>query len=309
VNLTFPQGIQLNGKMTKWTKTNPTEGNRWRKLSAGHRVLAFPVWLYCDDTSGNTSKKWNKHNSFLFTAAGLPRKFVHRESNIHFLSTSNIAPPLEMLDGIVDQLECVPFSFSMLIDIFDSSCRECQKRGIWAWDAEYNNLVLVIPSVLAMLGDNPMQSEFACHIGFRGKYFCRICWVKGEPEDENEGDASDASSVSSQQPSKTKKKKNESIDEMIRRITQFMAVSGIIAGSFLDRNFFFLSCSLGGLGIAMRPVMNCAHNLQLHQLLVVKQPSSVERQVQELRIHSRVLSLIGYLPSLPRRAGQKQPNK
>ncbi|KAJ6563200.1 hypothetical protein B0H10DRAFT_1843918 [Mycena sp. CBHHK59/15] len=52
-------------------------------------------------------QKWNKHNSFLFTAAGLPRQYVHRESNIHFLSTSNIAPPLEMLDGIVDQLQCV----------------------------------------------------------------------------------------------------------------------------------------------------------------------------------------------------------
>ncbi|KAJ7793620.1 hypothetical protein B0H14DRAFT_2393239, partial [Mycena olivaceomarginata] len=99
--------IQHNGMLTNWTKTNPAEGNRWRKLSAGHRVLAFPIWLYCDDTSGNTSKKWNKHNSFLFTAAGLPRKFVHRESNIHFLAKSNIAPPLEMLDGIVDQLECV----------------------------------------------------------------------------------------------------------------------------------------------------------------------------------------------------------
>ncbi|KAJ6569934.1 hypothetical protein B0H10DRAFT_1694933, partial [Mycena sp. CBHHK59/15] len=116
--------------------------NRWRKQATGHRVVAFPVWLYCDDTSGNTSKKWNKHNSFLFTAAGLPRKFVHQESNIHFLSTSNIAPPLEMLDGIIDQLKV------------------CQERGIWAWDSQYQELALVIPSVLAMLGDNPMQSEF-----------------------------------------------------------------------------------------------------------------------------------------------------
>jgi hypothetical protein len=87
--------------------TTSSEVNRWRKLSKGHRVLAFPIWLYCDDTSLNTSKKWNKHNSFLFTAAGLPRKFVHQESNIHFLSTSNIAPPLEMLDGVADQLEYV----------------------------------------------------------------------------------------------------------------------------------------------------------------------------------------------------------
>ena len=24
-----------------------------------------------------------------------------------------------------------------------------------------------------------MHSKFACHIGLRGKYFCRSCWVKG----------------------------------------------------------------------------------------------------------------------------------
>lgn len=78
--------------------------NRWRKLARGHRVHAFPVWLFCDDTSGNISKKWNKHNSFLFTAAGLPRRLVQQEYNVHFLATSNTAPPLEMLDGIAEQL-------------------------------------------------------------------------------------------------------------------------------------------------------------------------------------------------------------
>lgn len=46
-------------------------------------------------------------------------------------------------------------------------------------------MVLLIPTVLAMLGDNPMQSEFACHVGLAGKFFCRCCWVKGrDAEDE-----------------------------------------------------------------------------------------------------------------------------
>jgi hypothetical protein len=63
------------------------------------------MWLYCDDTSGNSSKKWNKHNSFLFTPAGLPREHVHWEHNIHFLCTSNLALPLEMLDEIVHQFK------------------------------------------------------------------------------------------------------------------------------------------------------------------------------------------------------------
>lgn len=88
-----------------WTLTDPVVGNTWRERAKGSRVYAFPIWLYCDDTSGNISKKWNEHNSFLFTPAGLPREQSQKEFNIHFLSTSNIAPPLEMLDGILDQLE------------------------------------------------------------------------------------------------------------------------------------------------------------------------------------------------------------
>ncbi|KAJ3824671.1 hypothetical protein F5880DRAFT_353082 [Lentinula raphanica] len=146
---------------TLWTYTNSVEGNRWRKLASGHRVVSFPIWMYCDDTSGNVSKKWNEHNSILFTAAGLPRSDSSKEYNVHFLCTSNIAPPLEMLDGVIDQLEMA------------------QEEGIWAWDCESKEPILVLPWVLALLGDNPMQSEFAGHIGLRGKYFCRVCWVKG----------------------------------------------------------------------------------------------------------------------------------
>jgi hypothetical protein len=66
-----------------WKWSNPALGNKWRHLSDKHEVRAFPIWLYCDDTSGNLSKKWNKHNSFLFTPAGLSHHHVHRESNIH----------------------------------------------------------------------------------------------------------------------------------------------------------------------------------------------------------------------------------
>lgn len=39
--------------------------------------------------------------------------------------------------------------------------------------------MLVIPFVVALLGDNPMQSEFTCHLGQGGKFFCRMCEVKG----------------------------------------------------------------------------------------------------------------------------------
>ncbi|KAK6984177.1 hypothetical protein R3P38DRAFT_3333013 [Favolaschia claudopus] len=159
--------------ISPWTLTDPSIGNAWRERAKGSRVVAFQIWMYCDDTSGNLSKKWNEHNSFLFTPAGLSREQAAKEFNIHFLCTSNIAPPLEMLDGILDQLE------------------ESEEKGIWAWDSQENELILVIPAVLALLGDNPMQSEFACHIGLRGKLFCRACWVKGSDAlDEEEPTAS-----------------------------------------------------------------------------------------------------------------------
>ncbi|KAG6826289.1 hypothetical protein H0H92_000438, partial [Tricholoma furcatifolium] len=139
-------GSQIEGStvLRPWSRTDPNVGNRWRVKAGGARVYAFPIWLYCDDTS-----------------AGLPREHVHQEYNVHFLCTSNIAPPLEMMDGIVSQLE------------------EAWESGIWAYDCVHGEFVLVIPSVVALLGDNPMQSEFSCHVGLMGKLFCRACKVKG----------------------------------------------------------------------------------------------------------------------------------
>ncbi|KAG2030384.1 hypothetical protein BDR03DRAFT_994964 [Suillus americanus] len=144
--------------------------NPWRLKANGHRVVAYPVLLYCDDTS----------------------EHMQREYNLSFICTSNIAPPLEMLEGIVEQLE------------------SCQETGIWAYDCSYHNIILVIISVLALLGDNPMQSEFACHAGLMSKFFCRCCWVKGK-------DVADMLEVGGV--------KKETVQGMVSRITRFMKVA------------------------------------------------------------------------------------
>ncbi|KZV94904.1 hypothetical protein EXIGLDRAFT_611187 [Exidia glandulosa HHB12029] len=109
-----------SGQVEPWTCTDATKPNPRRVQAAGAEVHAFPIWLRlevpkpagnplqfpnCDDTSGNVSKKWNKHNSFLFTPVGLPRALAQEEFNVHFLTTSNSATVAEMLDGIVDQVE------------------------------------------------------------------------------------------------------------------------------------------------------------------------------------------------------------
>jgi hypothetical protein len=99
--------LEPGGGVFKWTQTDPQVGNRWRVLAGGARVYSFPIWLYCDDVSGNQSKRWNKHYSFLFSAAGLPRALFQHEYHVHFLCTSNLAAPLEMMDGIVSQFEYI----------------------------------------------------------------------------------------------------------------------------------------------------------------------------------------------------------
>ncbi len=84
---------------------NITAPHPYCALAKGRCIFPLPLWVYCDDTSGNVSKKWNKHNSLLFTLAGLDPEYIHLLYNIHFLATSNIAPPLEMFEYFVELLK------------------------------------------------------------------------------------------------------------------------------------------------------------------------------------------------------------
>ncbi|KAH9044117.1 hypothetical protein EDB83DRAFT_2507524 [Lactarius deliciosus] len=230
----FGSVLEPNGSIFQWTLTDPKVGNRWRVLAGGARVYSFPIWLYCDDVSGNQSKRWNKHYSFLFSAAGLPRTLFQHEYNVHFLCTSN------MLDGIVSQLEVA----------WDT--------GVWAWDCVHEDHVLVIPFVAALLGDNPMQSEFACHVGPGGKMICRVCQVKGLDVSTNDTQAQmapasihdadggrttpdsigtsdgDSSADGAYAPANRRKRKLESMQEMVERVTRFVHTSTGIKDTFLE---------------------------------------------------------------------------
>ena len=63
----------------------------------------------------------------------------------------------------------------------------CQRDGVWAYDCVLNEPVLLIPFILALLGDNPMQSELSSHIGLNGNQFCRICKVQVNLSTEENG--------------------------------------------------------------------------------------------------------------------------
>ncbi len=134
--------------------------------------------------------------------------------------------------------------------------RDCKENGVWAFDCEYDEPVLIIIPVLSMLGDNPMQSEMACHTGLHAKYFCRACHVKGTDatedaervgqasldgsadvaggiqSDHESGSESDASASGSKPPKKRGARAVESMQQMLHRVKEFMKVSACLSMHF-----------------------------------------------------------------------------
>ncbi|OAV95884.1 hypothetical protein PTTG_26547 [Puccinia triticina 1-1 BBBD Race 1] len=135
------------------TMTNP-----WR-AKAGKRVIRHvPISLYSDDTSGNSSKKWNKHISYYFNLAGLPPKLTNQHFHCHFLCTSNSAGALELAEGIVDDI------------------MELVEKGCVAYDCGLGEEVLVTTSLLCFLADTPMHAEITSTVmPNNARIPCRVC--------------------------------------------------------------------------------------------------------------------------------------
>jgi hypothetical protein len=98
---------------------NPTivVPNPWRAKAQGKILCNVPITLYCNDTSGDQSKKWNKHISYYFTLSGLPPKLSNQQFNFHFLCTSNITGALELGEMVVEQLKYDILYFPLLNSI------------------------------------------------------------------------------------------------------------------------------------------------------------------------------------------------
>ncbi|EFP89843.2 uncharacterized protein PGTG_15799 [Puccinia graminis f. sp. tritici CRL 75-36-700-3] len=132
--------------------------NRWRLKAAGRVIRHMPICLYADDTSGNSSKKWNKHISYYFTLAGLPPKLTNQHFNCHFLSTSNSAGAMELAEGIVDELITLT------------------EKGCVAYDCGLGEEVLITSSLLCFLADSPMHAEITSTVmPGNSRNPCRAC--------------------------------------------------------------------------------------------------------------------------------------
>ncbi|KAJ7469074.1 hypothetical protein FB451DRAFT_1177070 [Mycena latifolia] len=165
--------------------------NEWRVKGAGRRVHSVPLWTYCDDTSGNISKKWNKHNSILFTLAGLPRALTQMLYNIHFIATSNLSPPLEIIEAVTAML------------------KDAQKSGIKVWDCVYKEWILIIPWFLVFQSDNPIM---------KGKYFCRVCQAKSDKNNHTPGHAGEVDRLKEFMTAGTSCTKEETIADLTAQL-------------------------------------------------------------------------------------------
>ncbi|KAF8259511.1 hypothetical protein EI94DRAFT_1813228 [Lactarius quietus] len=129
------------------------------------------------------------------------------------------------------------------MDKIVTQLEEAWTSGIWTWDCVVKDHVLVIPFVAALLGDNPMQSEFSCHLGGGGKFFCQMCEVKGfdssdppislEPDQGDQaeqvarhvnGTNGESSNEDAGSVTRGRSKRQETMQEMINRMSRFIEI-------------------------------------------------------------------------------------
>ena len=121
-----------------------------------------PLVLFCDDTSGNVSKKWHKFESWYMQLAGPPRLFNARHENIHFICSS-------------DQVTSIGMNKPIVVELL-----HLESDGVWAYDALHKEEVLVIAPLLYIVCDNPMASQLCNHLGSTALMFCRMCLVSDD---------------------------------------------------------------------------------------------------------------------------------
>jgi hypothetical protein len=135
----------------------------YRARACGRRVIMVPIVLFADDTSGNTSKTWNKYESYFFTLAGLPFRLNQDLENVHFVMTSREG-------SAIDTSICVAES---LLEM---------RNGVDAKTANGEKIVFV-GQVLFLAADGPAHADLCNANTQQGLTPCRLCTVHKESPD------------------------------------------------------------------------------------------------------------------------------
>ncbi|KDN47459.1 hypothetical protein RSAG8_03599, partial [Rhizoctonia solani AG-8 WAC10335] len=155
----YPDGIMVSDGNQEWC--DQFVPHPLREKANGREVYSVPFIVFLDDVSGNTSKQWNKHWSCYVSNASLPREKLNERLNIRFMSTSQYASPIEIMEAVRTDFD----------EAFDDP--------IVVWDATSGREVLVRPYIHFLSGDNPMQAEECSTLGLKSNLFCRTCGAGG----------------------------------------------------------------------------------------------------------------------------------
>lgn len=233
--------------------------------------------------------------------------------------------PLKCSTGLLSRSSMFSLLQSLFVFIHSFMFRTAQRDGIWAWDCKTKQAVLVFPVVLALLGDNPMHSEMASHIGLQGRLFCRVCKVSRgncdhfpSIDEEDGGDDDDAESVRTAPGSRPSTPTpgspsvahnqalgaspgiaphNPAIDRSLSELQQTLhSFTKVSEGLSVQNHVSDCSCVRSvSLAPGRRLMPNCIPTLRMHRSFAPRLAFCKLARPRESRTPSKRISLTGYL--------------
>ncbi|KAI9325413.1 hypothetical protein BD770DRAFT_405267 [Pilaira anomala] len=118
---------------------------------------SIPYNIFSDDTSGNSTKKWNCYDTWSMNPAAVPLSVANHYLNQLFLCGTNKLTAMEQLPYLVDDLVAL-------------------ENGIVLFDALYMEKVFVVAPLLFIKADNPRHADVTCMKASAAAYPCRKCF-------------------------------------------------------------------------------------------------------------------------------------
>ncbi|SAL95007.1 hypothetical protein [Absidia glauca] len=127
-----------------------------------YKVKIVPVALFSDDTSGNSSKQYNKYDSWSMVCAALSFEDRNRRENTYFLGAVSGSESLSAVD-MVPQIA--------------ADLKELEGDKVM-YSAEHGEDVLVTAPILFITADNPRHAELVGLLHSTTLFPCRFCYFR-----------------------------------------------------------------------------------------------------------------------------------
>ncbi|KAF7314261.1 hypothetical protein MKEN_00898700 [Mycena kentingensis (nom. inval.)] len=138
--------------------TVPTMPNGMRQkldIDEDTDLVVIMVDAYQDDTSGNSSRQFDKHIITCIRNGNLPNRILQQPYHCHCVASSQHASSAEQMAAFRDQI------------------KSTETKPIRCYNVHTQRKTAVVLRALVLPGDNPQQSEDASHIGCNANRNCR----------------------------------------------------------------------------------------------------------------------------------------